>query len=255
MFYIIAGGFMNNRIFNRYERKYMINRETMKDLLVYFRNYLAYDPYSTDGNFYTIYNLYFDTKDFGIIRSSIQKPRYKEKLRLRTYDNPLKPESIVFLEIKKKHNGRVNKRRVTLSYQAAEDYLNHGILPTFNHYNETQMMNEIDYFIRIHEAKPGAYIRYDRIALLSEKDDIRITFDTHLIYRTKKLSLEYIDGKSILPQEDSVLMEIKSENNFPLWIAQKLSSLKLYSQSFSKYGKAYEDYLGGTTDDDIIYNH
>lgn len=246
---------MNNRIFNRYERKYMINKETMDECIAYFRKHLSFDPYSTNGNFYTIYNIYFDTEDFSIIRSSIQKPPYKEKLRLRTYDYPLKPESIVFLEIKKKYNGRVNKRRVTMTYQAALDYLNHGKIPSFNHYNDTQVMQEIDYFIRIHKAKPGAYIRYDRIALLSEQDDIRITFDSNLIYRARNLSLEHKTGKAILPHEDSVLMEIKSDNNFPLWIVDKLSSLKLYSQSFSKYGKAYEDYIGGTTDDDIIYNH
>lgn len=142
-----------------------------------------------------------------------------------------------------------------MTYQAALDYLNHGKIPSFNHYNDTQVMQEIDYFIRIHKAKPGAYIRYDRIALLSEQDDIRITFDSNLIYRARNLSLEHKTGKAILPHEDSVLMEIKSDNNFPLWIVDKLSSLKLYSQSFSKYGKAYEDYIGGTTDDDIIYNH
>lgn len=245
---------MNNRIFNRYERKYLINRETMDDCINYFKNYLSYDPYSTNGKYYTVYNIYFDTEDFSIIRNSIQKPPYKEKLRLRTYDDPIKPESIVFLEIKKKYNGRVNKRRVTLSYQMVQDYFKQGILPTFVNEHDYQMMQEIDYFVKIHKAKPGAYIRYDRIALLSEKDDIRITFDSNIIYRTKRITLEEKTGKPILPEENSILMEIKSDNNFPLWIVQKLSSLRLYSQSFSKYGKAYEDYIGGSSDDDILYN-
>ena len=245
---------MNNRIFNRYERKYLINRKTMEDCIDYFKDYLSFDPYSSNGKHYTIYNIYFDTEDFSIIRNSIQKPSYKEKLRLRTYDDPIEQESIVFLEIKKKYKGRVNKRRVTLTYKMVQDYFKHGILPTFDQDPDRQMMQEIDYFVRIHKAKPGAYIRYDRIALLSEKDDIRITFDSNIIYRTKKITLEDKTGKPILPEEDSIIMEIKSDNNFPLWIVNKLSSLKLYSQSFSKYGKAYEDYIGGSFDNDILYN-
>ena len=116
------------------------------------------------------------------------------------------------------------------------------------------MMNEIDYFIKIHHAKPGAFIRYDRIALLSELDDLRITFDSNIKYRTHNLTLLDSSGKNILPHEDDVLMEIKSDNNFPLWIVEQLSSRKLYSQSFSKYGKAYENYIGGNENDDIISN-
>ncbi len=245
---------MNNRIFNRYERKYMISKKTMSELIQVFSKRLIYDPYSISGNNYTIYNLYFDTDDFSIIRSSIQKPRYKEKLRLRTYDCPLKPESLVFLEIKKKLKGRVNKRRVTMTYQEAQDYLEHKSIPYFDDFNNRQMMNEIDYFIKIHHAKPGAFIRYDRIALLSELDDLRITFDSNIKYRTHNLTLLDSSGKNILPHEDDVLMEIKSDNNFPLWIVEQLSSRKLYSQSFSKYGKAYENYIGGNENDDIISN-
>jgi len=135
------------------------------------------------------------------------------------------------------------------------NYLQKGIKPQLDDFMQLQILNEIDYFISIHKAKPGAYIRYDRIALLSESDDLRITFDFNIIYRTTQLSLEKTSGHAILPTKDSVLMEIKSDNNFPLWLAQKLSSLKLYSQSYSKYGKAYEYYLGGHTDDDILHHN
>ncbi len=246
---------MNNRIFNRYERKYIMDMTTMEDFIPFLRQYLTHDPYSQNGHHYTIYNIYFDTDDFGIVRNSIQKPPYKEKLRLRTYDFPIHPDSICFLEIKKKYNGRVNKRRLTLSYGEAMNYLQKGIKPQLDDFMQLQILNEIDYFISIHKAKPGAYIRYDRIALLSESDDLRITFDFNIIYRTTQLSLEKTSGHAILPTKDSVLMEIKSDNNFPLWLAQKLSSLKLYSQSYSKYGKAYEYYLGGHTDDDILHHN
>ena len=221
----------------------------MDELIPFLVNYLSYDPYSKDGQSYTVYNLYFDNDDFSIIRNSISKPKYKEKLRLRTYAYPLDETSQVFLEIKKKYQGRVNKRRVILDYQHAKYYLLTKELPPFNDYQDVQMMKEIDYFINIHHAKPGAYIRYHRIALHDNNDTLRITFDHDLRFRTKHLSLDQIDGQSLLPSVDHILMEIKSDQNFPLWLARKLSELKIYSQSFSKYGKAYEKYIGGLNDD------
>lgn len=243
---------MKNRIFNRYERKYLITKTTMQKLLSYFRQYMDFDPYSHGGKFYTIYNIYFDNENHHVIRNSIERPKYKDKLRLRTYEYPLNDDSLVFLEIKKKYQGRVNKRRVTLSYKEAKDYIICQKVPQFDDYLKHQMMQEIDYFKTLHRAMPGAFISYDRIAMLSYEDDLRITFDFHMKFRTTQVNFDDNNGKNILMHEDDVLMEIKSDQNFPLWLVHKLSELKLYSQSFSKYGKAYEYYIGGLTYDDTI---
>jgi len=243
-------------IFNRYERKYIITHQQKDDLISYFKSYLIDDPYSIEGAHYTIYNVYFDTPDFSIIRNSIQKPVFKDKLRLRSYKSPLESQDLVFLEIKKKHEGRINKRRVTLTYQAAMDYLTQDIKPIFDTYIDQQIMNEIDYFVKIHKARPGAFIKYDRIALMSPTDQLRVTFDHNITFRNKDISLNEIKGYAVLSEKDSWLMEVKSEDNFPFWLARKLSEYQLYSQSFSKYGKAYQKYLlGGTNDDYILYHY
>lgn len=255
MFYFkrfYEGQIMKNRIFNRYERKYLIKKTTMNSLLLFLQPYLSYDPYSHDGNHYTIYNIYFDNDQHHVIRNSIERLKYKDKLRIRTYEFPVTDESLVFLEIKKKFQGRVNKRRVTLTYKDAKHYIENQVIPTFDDYMKNQMMMEIDYFKTLHHAKPGAFIAYDRIAMLSEHDDLRITFDFNMKFRTHDVNFDSSDGKYILPHRDDVLMEIKSDQNFPLWLVNKLSELKLFSQSFSKYGKAYEHYIGGLTDDDSI---
>jgi len=247
---------LSKPIFNRYERKYLVTTKQKDELLAYLKEHLIDDPYSMNGQHYTIHNIYFDTPDFSIIRNSIQKPVYKDKLRLRAYNFPLKPEDMVFIEIKKKYEGRINKRRVNMTYKDALNYLNSGVLPKFNDYLEQQIMQEIDYFIKIHKAKPGAYIRYDRIALMSPSDDFRVTFDHNIIFRNTDVSLEKNTGHLILESKDHWLMEVKSEDNFPFWLARKLSEYELYSQSFSKYGKAYQQYLlGGTSDDFILYHY
>ncbi|MDI6453617.1 polyphosphate polymerase domain-containing protein [Peloplasma aerotolerans] len=247
---------MNRPIFNRYERKYIITAKQKDELIEFLNEYLIEDPYSTDGKAYTVYNIYFDTHDFSIIRNSIAKPRYKDKLRLRSYKFPLNPEDPVFLEIKKKYEGKINKRRITMRYDQALDYLEKKIMPTFDNFRDNQIMKEIDYFINIHNAYPGAFIKYDRIAMMSPTDELRVTFDYNIKFRNQKVDFTNDYGNLILSNRDSWLMEVKTEDNFPFWLARKLSEYQLYSQSFSKYGRAYQQYLlGGTNDDYILYHH
>jgi len=243
-------------IFNRYERKYMLTLKQKTDMIEFLKDHLEYDGFSTDGKPYTIYNIYFDTHDFSIIRNSIAKPKYKDKLRLRSYTCPVGPEDIVFLEIKKKFEGRVNKRRVNLKYQEALDYLQKGVKPHLETYFDQQVFEEIDYFIKIHQANPGVFISYERIALVSPHEELRVTFDHQINFRNHHIDLNRSDGIAILEDSNIWLMEIKSDNNFPLWLANKLSKFELYSQSFSKYGNAYKQFLlGGTIDDYILYDY
>ena len=241
-------------IFNRYERKYIITAKQKDDMVEFMKDHLVFDDYSTDNTPYHIYNIYFDTHDFSIIRNSIAKPTYKEKLRLRSYTFPIQHEDIVFLEIKKKFEGRINKRRLFMTYEQVLDYLNHQKKPVFANYIDQQVFLEIDYFLSLHKAKPGAFISYKRIAMISEQDDLRVTFDYDMKFRNDNVNFESDDGHQIIQSNDYFLMEVKSSINFPFWLARKLSEFQLYSQSFSKYGKAYQQYLqGGTNDDYILY--
>jgi SPX domain protein involved in polyphosphate accumulation len=243
-------------IFNRYERKYIVTSEQKNELIQFFKDYLIFDPYSIDGKSYTIYSVYFDTQDFGVIRNSISKPKFKDKLRMRSYTCPVKPQDMIFLEIKKKFDGRVNKRRINLTYEQAQFYLERGIKPTFDDYMDNQILNEIDYFIHVHRARPGAFISYERVAMMSTQDELRLTFDHNILFRNKNVDLMHKGGISLLEDESKWLMEVKSNDNFPLWLARKLSEYELYSQSFSKYGKAYKQYLvGGNEDDHILYHY
>lgn len=243
-------------IFNRYERKYFLTNNQKNEFTEFLKTQMIYDAFSIDGKAYTIYNIYFDTDDFNIIRNSLSKPKYKDKLRLRSYQCPVKANDLVFLEIKKKFEGIVNKRRINLSYQAAIDYLEKGIKPKFDSYIDKQSFDEIDYFIQIHKAKPGAFISYERIAMISENEELRITFDHQMLFRKQNISLAQSGGAPIMADATTWLMEVKSNDNFPLWLAQRLSSFQLYSQGFSKYGTAYKQLiLGGTIDDYILYDY
>jgi hypothetical protein len=247
---------MQKSIFSRYERKYLISKTQKDEIITFLKSYLIDDPYSIGGASYTIYSLYFDTSDYTVIRNSIQKPVYKDKLRLRSYKSPLDDHDLVFFEMKKKYEGKVNKRRVNLTYLDAMNYIEHRIIPTFENYLDQQIMNEIDYFVKTYDLKPGAFIKYDRVALMSTDDRLRITFDNNIVFRNQHLTLNDTSGTQAIDDMDLYLMEVKSEDNFPLWLAKKLSDYQLYSQSFSKYGKAYEKHLtGGNYDDPILSHH
>ena len=218
-------------IFERTEIKYIISLRQREALLKMIEAYIKTDEYGES----TVCSLYFDTDDFLLIRNSMDKPVYKEKLRLRSYSTP-KANSSVFLELKKKYRGVVYKRRQTLRYIEAMDYIDYGEMP-----DESQIMREIDYTMsRYRNLRPRMFIGYARTAFYSRTDhELRITFDKNVRFRTDNLDLAKGSyGETILPS-NLCIMEIKSLNTMPLWLTSALSRLKLFPGSFSKYGTAY----------------
>ena len=223
---------MVQTVFNRYEKKYLMPERIYLLLRERLQPYMEVDKYGL----HTICNIYYDTSDFDLIRRSVEKPVYKEKLRLRSYGIPEK-DSTVYLEIKKKYRKVVNKRRIPLTLQEAYDYLEQGIHPQ----KESQILNEIDFFLKRYPLKKGVWIAYDRIAMFQKDNpDFRITFDQNIRSRTTDMGLENGDQGQFLLPEGYYLMESKIMGASPLWFTRILSELKIYPVSFSKYGNIYK---------------
>jgi hypothetical protein len=107
-----------------------------------------------------------------------------------------------------------------------------------------QVINEIDYILKIYDLKPKLYLAYDRKALFSkENKDLRITFDNNIRTRRYDLKLENGDYGESLLESNKWLMEVKAEKNIPLWLSKLLSEYKIYKTSFSKYGNEYKKML------------
>ena len=100
-------------VFKRYEIKYLISQEQKRIVLEAMEQKMALDKYGRT----TIRNIYFDTDSYRLIRRSIEKPAYKEKLRIRSYCKA-QPNSTVFVELKKKYKSVVYKRRVPMTESA-----------------------------------------------------------------------------------------------------------------------------------------
>jgi hypothetical protein len=230
-------------VFNRYEGKYVIDEAIYEEIQERLLEHMELDEYNKTHEFYTISNIYFDTRDNHLIRTSLSKPEYKEKLRLRAYGVPNSEEK-VYLEIKKKVCGLVNKRRTKLRLDEAYEFVRTGEKPEPKDYINKQVLNEIHYIIKIYDLEPKLYLAYDRKAMFGrENRDLRITFDTNIRSRRHDLKLESGDHGEILLEKGKWLMEVKSEKNIPLWLSRLLSEYKIYKTSFSKYGKEYERML------------
>lgn len=222
-------------VFNRYEKKYKLNAKQYTCMMLAIKENMnrACSGKSNHCAIYTIKNIYYDTVDDQLIKHSLDHPVFKEKLRLRGYGE-VSNDSLVFLEIKKKYKGYVNKRRTAIKLVEAYAFIQTGIKPEVKAYHNKQVLNEIEYFLSKNKLSPKVYIQYDRQAF--EEDDLRITFDTNLGSNRKivRLSGSSVDTK-LLGDRD-YLMEIKSTQAMPLWLVEVLSANQIYPSSFSKYG-------------------
>lgn len=217
-------------IFKRYEKKYILTAQQKNEILGVASQYLAKDKYFHS----TICSIYYDTPSRLMIRNSIEKPVYKEKLRLRSYGTPTADDK-VFIELKKKYRGVVYKRRTAMALREAEMFLAGKILP------KTQIEKELAWALKYYDViKPSMFVSYDRDSYCGIHDKgLRITFDSNPLVREEKLSLsDGIWGEKIL-QDGLYIMEVKTPYAMPLWLADELDRLKIFPSSFSKYGTGY----------------
>lgn len=227
---------MAQEIFQRYEKKYLLTKEQYLDLMCELVKWMYADDYGQ----HTISNIYFDTDNYELIRQSIQKPAYKEKVRMRGYGK-IDDNSTVFIELKKKFAGIVYKRRVSMTRAEARTYLQDGVWPEGGN---RQILKEIDYTIGRYQLKPKVYLAYDRMAFVGkENSDLRVTFDRNIRCRDWDVSL--LPGQMNVPllEDEQVLMEVKIPGAMPMWMCKVFSQCKIYPVSFSKYGTYYQRYL------------
>ncbi len=222
--------------FKRYELKYLLTQSQKERLLEAMAPYMTLDKYGRSS----IRNIYFDTENYRLIRQSIEKPVYKEKLRIRSYGQAT-PDSDVFVELKKKYKSVVYKRRLSMpekqavNWMQGKPYIRKG----------GQIADEIDYFLSYYGTlRPTVFLSYYREAFYAKDGtDFRVTFDDDILCRQEELSLEAdVWGLPIL-EDGAVLMELKCSGGIPLWMTHTLARECLCKASFSKYGTAYKSII------------
>lgn len=221
--------------FQRVEKKYLLTTGQQALLLADIGGQIKPDKYCR----YPISSIYYDTDRWDLIRMSIEKPAYKEKLRMRSYGRAT-AETPVFLELKKKLQGVVYKRRITLPYRDAEEIL---LDPAMSH-PSGQILREMRYFCELYPVKKKVLLCYQREAYAGVEDpELRITFDTGIRFRQHSLRLDGdMRGTEILPY-GKALMEIKAMGSMPLWLTAALSRHGIFPTSFSKYGTCFRQFI------------
>lgn len=230
---------MSIEVFERREIKYRLTPAQRTALEARLAGRMVPDEHGES----LVCSVYYDTPDYRLIRASLEKPAYKEKLRLRSY-GVAAPGGEVFLELKKKYRGVVYKRRISLPERDAGAFLS-GCAPLAV---RSQIAREIEYFTAYYDPlRPAVYLSYERSAWVSPAGDaLRVTFDRNILFRQDALSLTAESrGRALLAGEES-LMEIKTPGAIPLWLTAELDALSIYQTTFSKYGEAYKTMLAET---------
>ena len=224
-------------VFERVERKFLLTPRQYEGLMRVLPEYMQVDQYGES----TILSLYLDTEDSLLIRRSLEKPVYKEKLRLRSYGVPREMDN-VFLEVKKKVRGVVYKRRICLPLAQAMECLAQGSVPAAG----GQIGREIAYMLRRYRLRPAVLLAYDRTAyaeLEPSPNRLRITIDRDIRSRQTDLDLRLGAAGESLLAHGMRLMEIKTAHAIPLWLCAALDQNEIRPTSFSKYGRVYEAHM------------
>ena len=217
-------------VMQRIEMKYILSKEQLEYLKDALKEHMVVDKYGKTS----ISSLYFDTPNNLLIRTSIDKPAYKEKVRLRSYDFA---SDKAFLEIKRKAEGIVYKRRISLSEEEAKEFFNHN----YDISSDNQISKEISYFRNYYkDLEPSILVIYDRTAYEEINGDLRLTIDENPRYRLDHLDLHTSLNGIPLLEDGSAILEIKVQEVMPLWLVSILSQGKIYQSSFSKVGEAYK---------------
>lgn len=234
---------MSETTFERKEIKYRISKSQMDTLLPTLLLFMDYDVYSENQKWYLIRNVYYDTKDSFLIHLSTMSPYYKEKVRVRKYGTYHDGSHAYYLEMKKKANGVVFKRRISLSEEELQQFLKKKqVLPNKDFFTQ-QVMKEFLYLFSYRDLYPTLFLSYERLALKGKEDDsLRLTFDRNIIVRRDTFDFDTQEGERLI-DEDQYIMEIKFLRSMPLWLSHLLSQNHIYKTSFSKYGYEYKKYI------------
>lgn len=219
-------------IFQRSEKKYKITAAQYEQLYAIIKQYMYLDEYGR----HTINNIYYDNDTFDLTLRSMDKPLYKEKFRIRCYGLAT-PQTPLFLELKKKHDGIVYKRRATLSQQETYHFLQDYTQ------SSSQILKEIAFTFQQYHLKPKMFIAYERMAYTNQESELRITFDQNIRYRLHNLNFHNDTHETTFLQDNDYLMEIKCKHSIPLWLSKALSDLQIYPTSYSKVGNCFQHIL------------
>ncbi len=232
--------------FRRHECKYLIPEALAVQIRAYAQPYVEPDPYAAGSpdSSYDITSLYLDSPDLRLFHETEDGLLNRIKLRIRSYSE--EPGSPVFLEIKRRFNSLVLKGRARIDRVDMDSILSGGISEALSIDNDQRACyDEFLGWMARWLAQPVIWVRYRREAYVGIYNrDIRITMDRALVCSPPGNAPGLVPVSSWLPVESRmVVLEVKFDESFPVWVARLIQRFRLQRRSYSKYGNSIRRWL------------
>lgn len=230
---------MTSEIFRRQEHKYLITQEQYKAFTERLSRFMQPDPHGLNGK-YTVTTLYFDSMDYQIYLETKNKLPFRQKLRLRIYDESTLADN-AFFEIKQKRRNFVHKKRTILPLEKAYHSLANS--PSLKAYQSSNsaVFDHIHLLRKWYALNPKMIVSYDRHAFHQSKNtDLRVTFDLNLRCRNDNLAIEKGPHGDYFIDPQLIILEVKTSEAIPSWLMQILEELNCTKRSISKFCASLE---------------
>jgi hypothetical protein len=225
----------------RFEMKYILTESQALAVSENIRPYVDPDVHAESDHFYRINSLYLDNDNLDLYWASELGHKNRFKLRIRSYSD--RPEDPVFLEIKRRVDRVVLKRRVgvhrdCISALLRGERLSEDCLLSPSAKSDRDMHAFQDLMLTCN-ATPRSMVYYVREAYMSAfGESVRITFDRDVAGRNARIyspNLWTVDGGYHPLCTNVVILEIKFSDVYPRWVEDIVYRLHLMRDSFAKY--------------------
>ncbi len=237
----------------RFERKYIINFQTYEMVKNYMKKYFSPDK-NGDNGVYRVTSLYYDSPDFRAYREKVDGEKKRSKVRLRVYQdlkgNYLNPTNKkVLLEIKKRDNLNVFKKKSLMSQNEAKEFIKKPVLHKNIINNGVDSLTEVAYLRTLYNIRPIVIVSYIREAFTNKfGPEVRITFDKCVKYRDANFDVQEAKCKNYSLDPRLIIMEIKYNELLPVWISKLIGKYSLILNTFGKYSVSVEKMINKRED-------
>jgi len=230
--------------FRRFEFKYHLPRALADRLVPQLLNYMDWDPFAQEKEFYRVNSLYWDSANFQAFHDKLDGYFERKKIRIRYYGDDFASASPHFFEIKRKKGDAILKNRMDVGIEDVVNFISDSASIKNLKCKDESFVDELLYEIFNKQLKPAVLVSYLRKPFISKFDSkFRVTFDYEIMVAQPTEELFVGHYKSV--NDELVVMEVKFNGALPRWFHKEVIEMySLQKDTFSKYCSGIESCYG-----------
>jgi len=227
----------------RFEYKYRVSEHKAQAMRPFIESYLDIDSYGSvqPDLSYAVHSIYLDSPSLKTYTDTLNGNRNRYKMRIRYYENG--DNTPVFLEIKRRYDKVIAKKRAIVHRAAVQEILDGAFAtPEFLVDPTPEQIEVLQYFCDIRtrlDAQPKTHIAYRREAYENINNNaVRVTFDRNVVSEAiprRPLEFRTVTDNSVPVFGSEIILELKFTNRFPAWFKDIVQSYSLQQESAAKY--------------------